>query len=325
MVQGSESFVFKGTYDKNKIRLIAVNENNQMQIAYCKKNFPDVELVYCGSIEECLSEVMQGKADGTIINTLRTELVTGNTKYKGLSCVQLKGDDSRCFGVNEDNTELILILNRGLRIIGASFGMESSYKYMEKFYIPNFGDFFLKNINIFLPMLLLVVGGIILLLAVSLHRKAIQVSEKETHIRQVQTLNEELNELRRKADAANEAKTKFLYDMSHDIRTPMNAILGFTGLMEKNLDNPEILRDELGKVKLSGEYLLTLINNMLEIARIDSGKEELNEVFVDLEDETYSVIPVFEQEIQRQNLTVTKEIHVRNRYIYADRQGSRLL
>ena len=105
----------------------------------------------------------------------------------------------------------------------------------------------------------------------------------------------------------------------------MNAILGFTGLMEKNLDNPEILRDELGKVKLSGEYLLTLINNMLEIARIDSGKEELNEVFVDLEDETYSVIPVFEQEIQRQNLTVTKEIHVRNRYIYADRQGSRLL
>lgn len=73
--------------------------------------------MYCGSIEECLSEVMQGKADGTIINTLRTELVTGNTKYKGLSCVQLKGDDSRCFGVNEDNTELILILNRGLRIL----------------------------------------------------------------------------------------------------------------------------------------------------------------------------------------------------------------
>lgn len=318
VVQSSETFVYKGVYDRNKVRKISVNENNQMQIAYCKKYFPDVELVYFGSIEECLSEVMHGKVDGTIVNTLRTELVTGNVKYKSLSFVQLKGDDSRCFGVNENNTELILILNRGLRMIGSSFGIESSYKYMEEFYIPNLGDYFLKYINVFLPILILVVGGIILLLAVNLHRKAVQVSEKEAHIRQVQALNEELSELRRKADAANEAKTKFLFDMSHDIRTPMNAILGFTGLMEKNLDNPEVLRDEIGKVKFSGEYLITLINNMLEIARIDSGKEELSESFVDLADETHSVIPVFQEEIQKKNLTVTREIQIQNRYVYAD-------
>lgn len=320
VVQSSESFVFKGTYDRNKIRKIAVNKNNQMQIAYCKKHFPDAQLEYCGSIEACLIEVLLERVDGTVVNTLRTELVTGNPKYKGLSVVQLKGDDSRCFGVNENNTELILLLNRGLRIIGASFGMESSYKYMGEFYIPNFGDYFLKYINIFLPLLILAVGGIILLLAVNLHRKAVQVNEKEAHIRQVQRLNKELDELRRKADAANEAKTKFLFNMSHDIRTPMNAILGFTGLMEKNLGNPELLKDALGKVKLSGEYLLTLINNMLEIARIDSGKEELCEGCVDLEEEAFSVIAIFEQEVQKKNLTLTREIRVRNRYVFADIQ-----
>ena len=222
-----------------------------------------------------------------------------------LSYVQLKGDDSRCFGINENNTELILILNRGLRIIGASFGMESSYKYIGEFYIPNFIDYFMKNIHVFLPILILVVGGIILMLAVSLHRKAVQVSENETHIRQVQALNEELDELRRKADAANEAKSEFLFNMSHDIRTPMNAILGFTSLMEENITDTDKLKDYLGKIKSSGKFLLSLINNVLEMAKIESGKAELDETSVNLREAQKELLSVFDAERKKKNLSCT--------------------
>ncbi|MDO4481158.1 MAG: transporter substrate-binding domain-containing protein [Bacillota bacterium] len=318
VVRGSESFVYKGTYDKNRIKKIAVNENNQMQIAYCRKHFPEIEMIFCDSIDECLKAVLAGRADGTILNTLRTELVTRNSEYKSLSFIQLEGDDSRCFGVNEKDTALILILNRGLRIIGASFGMESSYKYMESFYEYSMKDFFTDNISILLPALILTVGAIILLLVISLNRKAAQVREKEANIRKVNALNSELEELRRKADAANAAKTSFLFDMSHDIRTPMNAILGFTGLMENNLDNPGALKQELKKVQESGEYLLTLINNMLEVARIDSGKEEINEGFMDVKNEKFSVIRILEPEIMKKRLTVSEEYNIQHRYVYAD-------
>ncbi|MGN0701883.1 MAG: transporter substrate-binding domain-containing protein [Lentihominibacter sp.] len=318
VVQRSESFVFKGTYNEGKVRKISVNRNNLMQIAYCRKNFPGVEMVSCDSIDECLDKIIDGEVDGTIINTLRTELVTGNSDYEKLSVVQLKGEDNRCFGVNENNTELIIILNRGLRTIGTSFGIDSSYKYMESFYHRNPWDVFRDNIGLFLPLIVIVVGGIILLLALSLHRKAVQVSEKEANIRKMNELNIQLEEMRQRADAANDAKTTFLFDMSHDIRTPMNAILGFSSLMEKNLDRPEVLKEELRKVQESGEYLLGLINNMLEVARIDSGKEELNIEFTDLKDKKYSIVALFENEIIGKNLDVTGEIDIRHRYVMAD-------
>lgn len=318
VVQGSESFVFKGSYDKSKVHTISVNKNNAMQIAYCKKHFPDAQMLDCGSIDECLDAVLKGRADGTIINTLRTELVTSSSKYENLTFIQLQGDDSRCFGTGENNTELLLILNRGLRIIGTSFGIEHSYKYMEGFYTYAFRDLLMNNLHIVLPIAIVIVGCIILLLIISLRRQLAQVRQQEEHIQQVNALNEELEDLSRKADAANAAKTSFLFNMSHDIRTPMNAILGFSSLMEKNIDRPELLKDELSKIQSSGEYLLTLINNMLEVARIDSGKEKLREEFMDLHDDKYSAIPIFDEEIRRKNLKVTKEIDVQHRYIFAD-------
>lgn len=318
VVQGSESFVCKGSYNRDEIKRVSVNRNNLMQIAFCRKNYPEAEMVSCDSIDECLDLVLEGSADGTIINTLRTELVTGNYKYESLSCIQLKGEDNRCFGVNEENTELILILNRGLRIIGTSFGIESSYKYIEDFYTRDLWDFIRDNIRILLPLAIIVVGVIILLLALNLYHKGLQVSKSEAYIKKMNELNSELEELRRKADAANAAKTTFLFDMSHDIRTPMNAILGFSSLMEKNLYKPEVLKDELRKVQESGEYLLSLINNMLEVARIDSGKEEFNMDFTDLKDSKYSVISMFEREIKEKRLDVTGDIDIRHRYVFAD-------
>lgn len=88
----------------------------------------------------------------------------------------------------------------------------------------------------------------------------------------------------REAEAANRAKTAFLTNMSHDIRTPMNAIVGFTDLALINIDDKELIRDYLEKIRLSSEHLLLLINDVLEMSRIESGKMRLNEAPVNLSD-----------------------------------------
>lgn len=86
----------------------------------------------------------------------------------------------------------------------------------------------------------------------------------------------------KKAETASRAKTSFLFNMSHDIRTPMNAIMGFTNMAIKNLDDKEKIVDCLRKTQTSSEHLLSLINDILDLSRIESGKMDINEVPVDL-------------------------------------------
>lgn len=94
--------------------------------------------------------------------------------------------------------------------------------------------------------------------------------------------NRELDDARIAAEQANAAKTVFLNNMSHDIRTPLNAILGFTSLISKEKENPDLVEDYLKKIKTSGEYLLTLINNVLDMARIESGNVVVENTPMDL-------------------------------------------
>lgn len=135
--------------------------------------------------------------------------------------------------------------------------------------------------------------------------------EREKHTAQLAAALEQ-------AENANKAKTAFLNNMSHDIRTPMNAILGFTALMENELEQPDKLKDHLNKVKYSGEYLLDLINNVLEVARIDSGKEVVDEDFVDLMDPKCSVAPLLENELQKKKIVFTNHMDIQHRYVLTD-------
>jgi len=122
----------------------------------------------------------------------------------------------------------------------------------------------------------------------------------------------------RKADAANKAKTIFLNNMSHDIRTPMNAILGFSKLMSHQINNPDKLREYITKINSSGDYLLSVITNVLEMARIDSGKEQLCEKFVCLNNENESVIPMLQAEIGSKKINLTFSGQIDHKYVFAD-------
>lgn len=121
------------------------------------------------------------------------------------------------------------------------------------------------------------------------------------------------------AKQANEAKTRFLFNMSHDIRTPMNAIIGFSELLEKHHDDPQKVLDYIGKIKSSSSVLLSLINYVLEMARIESGKAELKEEVAHMDELKDVLNSVFEPAVKSKKLDYSYEMNVDHTCILCDK------
>lgn len=140
------------------------------------------------------------------------------------------------------------------------------------------------------------------------------------------TLQKEKDEQQRKeleraldnAEAANAAKTSFLFSMSHDIRTPMNAIIGFRDLLEKHQEDPERRKDYLSKIENSSNVLLSIINNVLEMARIEKGSIILDEIAWSAEQFNETLYSIFDLMMKEKGLTFTREIHVTNPFVFCD-------
>ena len=128
----------------------------------------------------------------------------------------------------------------------------------------------------------------------------------------------QLKESAEQARSANEAKTRFLFNMSHDIRTPMNAIIGFSGLMEQNLDHKEKAKGYLKKIQASSNLLLTIINQVLEMARIESGTATLNLEPCNLSELFHSVNFVFESDVKKKGLHFQVDSKVQHHYAFCD-------
>ena len=128
----------------------------------------------------------------------------------------------------------------------------------------------------------------------------------------------ELSNAQKAAEKASIAKSAFIFNMSHDIRTPMNAILGYAELIKKNLEDKDRCNKYLDKLMMSGDFLLTLINNVLTIARIESGKETVDETIVSPRDVTYNVYSIFDEIVERKHLEFTTLTDIKTDYIYAD-------
>ena len=122
----------------------------------------------------------------------------------------------------------------------------------------------------------------------------------------------------KKAQEASASKSRFLFSMSHDIRTPMNAIMGYTELMEKNIGNAEKEKDYLSKIRSSSKFLLDLINSILEMARIESGKETLNIKACNILDVIESMNSVFEKLAHEKGLEYQCTTNIQHPYIYCD-------
>ena len=252
--------VFLHDSDHINSKTFAINQNNRMQYYYVINNFPEAKIVYYPSINECLDAVLSGKVDCTTINGLRSDILK-NRKYRNLSMHQLKTSDDRCFGIQIGNEGLLKLINRGMNIVGTEYAQELSYKYSQQLYDYSISDFIKDHMYVFGSLLLLVVVIILVLLVRdSKHYKAALDA----------------------AENANRAKTIFLNNMSHDIRTPMNAIVNFTELAQSSVDNKEQTADYLSKISVSSKHLLSLINDVLDMSRIESEMISLAEETINI-------------------------------------------
>ena len=145
------------------------------------------------------------------------------------------------------------------------------------------------------------------------HRALDQIIHEERKKQQ------QLEEALRQVELANKAKSTFLFNMSHDIRTPMNAILGFSHLLRMYKDKPERILDYTEKIEKSGEFLLSLINNVLELARIESGKSGIEESIIDMKELYESVGCLFENQMRDRQISFTRTLRTPQRFIYADK------
>lgn len=141
------------------------------------------------------------------------------------------------------------------------------------------------------------------------------ISSKKHRERQYEA---ELEKAAEQAKNANEAKTRFLFNMSHDIRTPMNAIVGFSGLLEKNLQNERKAKEYLEKIQSSSNLLLRIINQVLEMARIESGTAVLQLKAEDMDALFHRVNTVFEEDVRKKNLQYHAVLDVRHHYVVCD-------
>ena len=291
IASSSTELIFKGAYDESTLKSFAVNENNRMQYYYVRTNFPDAKITLYPSINDCLDAVKAGEVRCTTLNGLRANDILKNSKYKTLSMTQLSRNDDRCFGVEIGNEGLLKILNRGISVVGDDYAQNIAYRYTGELYSYTIGDMIRDHIAAFILALLAVTALIFVFLFRDVRRTRKEVVEKETARIELEEKNRALADSKTaladalaEAEQANHAKTAFLNNMSHDIRTPMNAIVGFTDLALSHTGSEEEVRDDLNKIAVSSQHLLALINDVLDMSRIESGKLIIEEDDVHLPD-----------------------------------------
>ena len=327
VASAATEIVFTGTYSADTVSRFAVNENNRMQYYYVRTYFPDAEITFFPSIDDCLDAVLDGKVGCTTLNGLRANDILRNRRYKDLSLYPAGRNDDRCFGVEIGNEGLLKLLNRGVNVVGSDYAQNLSYRYTGGLYSYSMGDVIRDHMAVFGSVMLAVAALVIFLLMRDSRRTRKEAREKEAarltleeKNRELADSREALSEALEAAEAASRAKTVFLNNMSHDIRTPMNAIVGFTALASSRIDDRELVQDYLGKISVSSQHLLSLINDVLDMSRIESGNVTIENSDVHLPDVIRDLKTIVQSSAAEKKLDLTVDTQgVVHEDIVADR------
>lgn len=305
------TLAYREPYKDNVTSKIAVNQNNLRQYWYTLDNYPDAEIVMCNSIEECIDAINSGKADSTLLSALRvSQLLDGEKK---LNIITLSDDEKLCFGVASGNKSLLQLLNHGLSILGESYGLNHTYRYLDTVGSYTMTDVIQDHAWFFIGVLSIL---LILIIIYFIHRD----QEQSRAARREQKQKELLKEALGAAEQASIAKKVFLQNMSHDIRTPMNAVLGFTDLAIQAGNDTAKIQDYLEKIRISGNHLLGIVNEVLEISRIESGQTKLDETVCSISDIVTETDVIIREQALKKNQEFSIDIwKVQDLYIYCDK------
>ena len=304
-------------FDEHNVYKVAVQKEKEalkQHIAFC---YPQWELVDCDSLDDAADMVLNEKADCFLMGASQAMIYDNSRNFKS---VPLTKTMEACFAVRGGAGSLLSILNKTLKAMPSDMLTSALAIYDSTADKVTFSDFVKDNLIAFFITAIFFAFSIISIILVLLRkaRKAETVAKLAAN--NTQKLNDKLEIALKKAEDASLAKTRFLNNMSHDIRTPMNVILGYAQLMENELkgkDMPETL-EHLEKMQQSGNLLLSIINNVLDMARIESGRMELDENYCRIEDVRKSLFAVFDEKARKKNIVLHYTMNVEHEHVLTD-------
>ena len=307
----------KQHFNENNVNRIAVPQNKLSLKKYLAFYYPQWEIVDCDTQEDAARLVKDGQADCFVTG------ISSENKYSkkySFYSVPLVNPVRSCFAVNSGNRSLLSILNKTIKAMPVNMLAGALAMYKSSARKVTLSDF-IKD-NFFKVMLISSIAVAVVLLTILMllqkARKAEAAARKATS--DTQELNAKLQVAVEKAESANRAKSTFLSNMSHDIRTPMNAIIGFTTLALSNIDDTDRVKDYLGKTLASSNHLLSLINDVLDMSRIESGKIHLEEVEVNLSDVLHDLKTIVSGQIYAKQLELYMDaMDVTDEDVYCDK------
>ena len=262
----------KQHFNENNVNRIAVPQNKLSLKKYLAFYYPQWEIVDCDTQEDAARLVKDGQADCFVTG------ISSENKYSkkySFYSVPLVNPVRSCFAVNSGNRSLLSILNKTIKAMPVNMLAGALAMYKSSARKVTLSDF-IKD-NFFKVMLISSIAVAVVLLTILMllqkARKAEAAARKAAS--DTQELNAKLQVAVEKAESANCAKSTFLSNMSHDIRTPMNAIVGLTAIAGANIESQDRVIECLSKITKSSRHLLGLINEVLDMARIESGKMTL--------------------------------------------------
>ena len=305
----------KQYFNENQANRVAVPQNKLSLTRYLAVYYPQWEIVDCATQEDAARLVKDGQADCFVTGVSSQE--NYSKKYDFYS-VPLPNPARSCFAVNSGNRHLLSILNKTIKAMPTNMLTGSLAMYKSASRKVTLSEFIKDNFFMVLLVSSIFVAVILLAILKLLRkaRKAEAAARKAAN--DTQELNAKLQIAAENAESANRAKSTFLFNMSHDIRTPMNAIIGYADLAARHSDDPEKLKKYMENIQVCGQNLLMLLNNVLDLARIENDKTEMEYSVSDVEKDFRNCIAMFRNQADSKKQTLTVTTHLLHPYIYAD-------
>ena len=304
-------------FDENKVYTVAVPREKYALKQHIAFSYPKWKLVDCDSFDDAADMVIHEKADGFLMGASQALIYDNSQNFKSIPLTKTM---EACFAVRSGEGTLLSILNKTLKAMPSDMLTSALAIYDSTPDKVTFYAFVKDNMIAFFAtaifFALSIIGIILVLLRKA--RKAEAVAKLAAN--DTQKLNDKLEIALKKAEDASLAKTRFLNNMSHDIRTPMNVILGYAQLMEDELkgkDLPET-SEHLKKLQQSGSILLSIINNVLDMARIESGRMEIDENYARIEDIRQSLFEIFDDEAKKKNIAFHYKMNLEHEHVLTD-------
>ena len=305
----------KQHFNESKANRIAVPQNKLSLKKYLAFYYPQWEIVDCDTQEDAAKLIETGRADCFVTGISSEE---NYSKKYGFYSVPLLNPVKSCFAVNSGNCSLLSILNKTIKAKPINLLAGSIAMYQSSARKVTLSEFIKDNFVMMLLISSIAVAVVLLTILKLLQkaRKAEAAAKKAAN--DTQELNAKLQVAVENAESANRAKSTFLFNMSHDIRTPMNAIIGYADLASRHLDDPAKLEKYMENIQVCGQNLLMLLNNVLDLARIENDKTEIEYSVSDVEKDFRNCIAMFQNQADSKGQTLTVTAQLQHPYVYAD-------